>query len=50
MPQSIEDFVLEWQGIASDEMLRRLVALNAERAEEEAKGIIRHLRPSYQSG
>ncbi|MEZ5445173.1 MAG: type IIL restriction-modification enzyme MmeI [Gammaproteobacteria bacterium] len=32
-----------------DELLRRLVALNAERAAEESRGLIRWLRPSFQS-
>ena len=33
---------------AEEELLRRLVALNLERAEEEKKGLIRWLRPDYQ--
>ncbi len=32
-----------------EELLTRLVALNAERAEEEARGLIRWLRPDYQN-
>jgi hypothetical protein len=39
-----------WPGDLSDEeILRRLVALNAERAEEEKRGIIRWLRPEFQN-
>lgn len=34
---------------AEEELLRRLVALNAERAAEEAQGHIRWLRPDYQN-
>ncbi len=34
--------------LADDEILARLVALNHERAAEEAAGFIRYLRPSYQ--
>jgi hypothetical protein len=36
-------------GISDDEILERLVALNAERAEEERNGLIRWLRPEYQA-
>lgn len=39
----------EEQAVAEEELLRRLVALNAERAEEEKKGLIRWLRPEYQN-
>lgn len=35
--------------LRDDEILARLVALNAERAAEEAAGVIRWLRPAYQS-
>lgn len=35
--------------IDTDDILTRLVALNAERAAEEAKGIVRWLRPEYQN-
>lgn len=35
--------------LADDEILSRLVALNKERAAEEAKGIVRWLRPEYQA-
>ncbi len=35
-------------GLSDDEILRRLVELNRERAEEEKRGIIRWLRPDYQ--
>jgi hypothetical protein len=38
-----------WPGNLPDmEVLERLVALNAERAREEAKGMVRWLRPEYQ--
>lgn len=35
--------------LSDEEILTRLVALNAERATEEAEGIIRYLRPEYQN-
>ncbi len=35
--------------LSDEEILTRLVALNAERAAEEAQGIIRYLRPEYQN-
>ncbi len=35
--------------IADEQILERLVALNAERAEEERKGLVRWLRPDFQS-
>lgn len=35
--------------LTDEEILTRLVALNAERAAEEAQGIIRYLRPEYQN-
>lgn len=35
--------------LPDDDILHRLVALNRERAEEEAQGIIRWLRPEYQN-
>jgi len=35
--------------ISDEEILERLVALNAERAEEERNGLIRWLRPEYQA-
>src|SRR5262249_41561034 len=39
-----------WPLILTDaEILERLVALNAERAKEEASGLIRWLRPEYQN-
>jgi hypothetical protein len=34
--------------LKDEEILARLVALNAERAEEEARGLVRWLRPDYQ--
>ncbi|GLR64965.1 class I SAM-dependent DNA methyltransferase [Marinospirillum insulare] len=37
------------QAEAEEELLMRLVALNKQRAEEEAKGIVRWLRPDYQA-
>lgn len=36
-------------GLPDEEILSRLVALNAERAEEEKQGTIRWLRPEYQT-
>jgi len=35
--------------LSDDEILRRLVELNQERAEEEKRGVIRWLRPEYQN-
>lgn len=35
--------------LSNDEILRRLVALNAERAEEERRGIVHWLRPEFQN-
>jgi hypothetical protein len=35
--------------LTDEEILQRLVALNAERAEEEKRGIIRWLRPEFQN-
>lgn len=35
--------------LSDEEILTRLVALNAERAAEEAQGVIRYLRPEYQN-
>ncbi|MFN8349951.1 MAG: hypothetical protein U0U25_00655 [Flavobacteriales bacterium] len=35
--------------LSADEILSRLVALNAERAAEEARGLVRWLRPEYQA-
>ena len=37
------------QAEAEEELLARLVALNAERAEEERRGLVRWLRPEYQA-
>ena len=39
----------EEQAEAENELLRRLVELNAQRAAEEARGLIRWLRPDYQN-
>ncbi len=36
-------------GLADDEILHRLVALNRERAAEEAQGLVRWLRPEFQN-
>jgi len=36
------------QAEAEEELLQRLVALNAERAAEEARGLVRWLRPEFQ--
>jgi hypothetical protein len=42
--------VFDWPvNLSDDQILTRLVALNAERAAEEAKGFIRWLRPEYQA-
>jgi len=39
-----------WESdISDEEILKRLVALNAQRAEEERNGLIRWLRPEYQA-
>jgi hypothetical protein len=35
--------------LGDEEILRRLVALNAQRAEEESRGLIRWLRPEFQN-
>ncbi|MCB9660447.1 MAG: class I SAM-dependent DNA methyltransferase, partial [Sandaracinaceae bacterium] len=40
---------LDEQAEAEEELLRRLVALNAERAAEEARGHVRWLRPDFQA-
>ncbi|HEY9890410.1 MAG TPA: DNA methyltransferase [Candidatus Sericytochromatia bacterium] len=37
------------QNLSNDQILEQLVALNAERAEEERNGLIRWLRPEYQA-
>src|ERR1019366_8368337 len=43
--------VYGWPATLTDaEILERLVALNAERAAEEKRGVIHWLRPEYQSG
>ena len=39
----------EAQAAAEEELLRRLVELNAARAAEEARGLVRWLRPEYQN-
>ena len=36
------------EDLSDEEILERLVALNAERAKEEASGLVRWLRPDYQ--
>ncbi len=38
------------QAAAEEELLARLVKLNAERAAEEARGLVRWLRPEFQRG
>ena len=38
-----------WHDLTDEQILERLVALNAERAEEERRGIIRWLRPEFQN-
>lgn len=38
------------QAAAEEELLSRLVQLNAERAAEEARGLVRWLRPEFQAG
>ena len=35
--------------LSDEEVLRRLVALNAEQAEEERRGVVRWLRPEFQN-
>jgi hypothetical protein len=37
------------RGLADEDIIARLVALNKERAEEEARGLVRWLRPDYQT-
>ena len=48
-PDAIDTALAEFQRAFDIEILRRLVALNAERAAEEAAGKIRWLRPEYQN-
>ena len=43
-----EDFKTLFGALSDDDILARLVALNAERAAEEAAGQVRWLRPDYQ--
>ena len=38
------------QDLSDAEVLERLQALNRERADEEARGLVRHLRPEFQRG
>jgi hypothetical protein len=45
----ISDNFTQAGGISNDEILERLVALNAERAKEKRNGLIRWLRPEYQA-
>jgi hypothetical protein len=51
--QRLDTAVLEAYGwptdLTEDAILERLVALNAERVEEERNGLIRYLRPEYQN-
>lgn len=51
--EELDNAVAEAYGWPSDledaEVIERLVDLNAERAEEEARGLVRYVRPSYQN-
>lgn len=47
-PEGLAVAVADFERELDAEILRRLVALNAQRAEEEARGIIHWLRPDYQ--
>ena len=53
MHNELDDAVAQAYGwpnnIPDTEILERLANLNKERAEEEAGGLIRHLRPEYQA-
>ena len=46
--QGFHQAIADWERKLDAEILRRLVALNAQRAEEEKRGIIHWLRPDYQ--
>jgi hypothetical protein len=48
-PGQFEAHLRECQEAIEQELLKRLVALNHERAEEEKRGLIRWLRPEYQA-
>jgi hypothetical protein len=48
-PDGLHTAIAEFERELDQEILRRLVALNAERAAEEKRGIIRWLRPEYQN-
>jgi len=48
-PEGFEECFLEFEKELDQEILTRLVALNAARAAEEARGKIRWLRPEYQN-
>jgi hypothetical protein len=48
-PEGFGSAVTDFERELDQEILRRLVALNAERAAEEAAGTIRWLRPDYQN-
>ena len=58
LKRDVENFISHWKGatapeqsisLTDAEILERLVALNAERAAEEARGVIHWLRPEYQA-
>lgn len=48
-PSDFDAFMHEAEEEIEQELLKRLVALNHERAEEEKRGLIRWLRPEYQA-
>lgn len=48
-PGDFEKIVREQEEALDQELLKRLVALNHERAAEEARGLVRWLRPDYQA-
>ena len=47
--EGLREAIAEFEEELDQEILTRVVALNAERAAEEAQGIIRYLRPEYQN-
>ena len=47
--EGLHEAIAEFEQELDQEVLTRLLALNAERAAEEAQGIIRYLRPEYQN-
>ncbi|MCH7226769.1 hypothetical protein MLD59_11550 [Verrucomicrobiaceae bacterium E54] len=48
-PGSIKGFTREAEEEIEQELIKRLVVLNQERAEEEKRGLVRWLRPEYQA-